>query len=101
MSKKTISFDLGTGGNKAYLYDMKGNLLRDETPIWSDVRAQIETMEFFKTVDSDEWYLTTGNGFPAACYTIFKVMWYRNNAADIFKHVYKILGTKDYINYRL
>jgi xylulokinase len=169
MSKKIISFDLGTGGNKAYLYDLDGNcmasafipyttqypqvgwheqrpldwwnavvestrrlletsgvdksdiiclgisghslgavpvdkdgnLLRDETPIWSDIRAQREVEEFFRKVDPDEWYLATGNGFPAACYTIFKVMWYRNHQPEMWKKVSKILGTKDYINFRL
>lgn len=169
MDKKIISFDLGTGGNKASLYDVDGNciasafvpyateyphvgwheqrpadwwnavvestrklfessgvdkneivclgisghslgaipvdkdgnLLRETTPIWSDIRAQKEVEEFFKNVDSDEWYLTTGNGFPAACYTIFKVMWYRNHEPDMFRKVYKILGTKDYINFKL
>ena len=45
--------------------------------------------------------MTTGNGFPAACYTIFKVMWYRNHEPEMFNKVYKILGTKDYINYKL
>ena len=167
MDKKMISFDLGTGGNKALLYDMDGNclasafvpyttqypqvgwheqrpvdwwnavvestrkllttsevakheiaclgisghslgavpvdsdgnLLRDDTPIWSDIRAQKEVEDYFKTIDPDEWYLTTGNGFPAACYTIFKVMWYKNHEPEIFQQVYKILGTKDYINY--
>jgi len=169
MDKKIISFDLGTGGNKASLYDAEGsclasafvpyttqyprvgwheqrpedwwnavvestrkllqssgvdkndivclgisghslgavpvdkdgNLLRDETPIWSDIRAQKEVEEFFQKIDPDEWYLTTGNGFPAACYTIFKVMWYRNHEPEIFNKVHKILGTKDYINYKL
>lgn len=169
MDKKIISFDLGTGGNKASLYDVdgnclantfvpyttqypqvgwheqrpeewwnavvestrkllessevdkndivclgisghslgavpvdkEGNLLRNETPIWSDIRAQQEVKDFFKKVDPDEWYLSTGNGFPAACYTIFKVMWYRNHEPEMWKKVYKILGTKDYINYKL
>jgi xylulokinase len=169
MNKKIISFDLGTGGNKAVLYDEEGNclasafvpytthypqvgwheqrpldwwnavvestrtllassqvdkndifclgisghslgavpvdingsLLREETPIWSDIRAQKEVAEFFSKVDSDEWYQTTGNGFPAACYTVFKVMWYQRHEPDMWKQVYKILGTKDYINYRL
>jgi xylulokinase len=169
MDKKIISFDLGTGGNKASLYDVEGNclestfvpyptqypqvgwheqrpedwwnavaestrkllkssgvdkndiiclgisghslgavpvdkdgnLLRDETPIWSDIRAQKEAEDFFKKIDPDEWYLTTGNGFPAACYTIFKVMWYRNHEPEMFAKVHKILGTKDYINYKL
>ena len=169
MDERIISFDLGTGGNKASLYDREGNclasafvpyltyypqigwheqhptdwwnaviqstrnlllsdkteidsitalaisghslgavpmdrngrLLREATPIWSDVRADREVSEFFRLIDPDEWYLTTGNGFPAACYSIFKVMWYRNNEPETWKNVYKILGTKDYINYRL
>jgi len=78
-----------------------GSLLRDETPIWSDIRAQQEVEEFFTTIDPVDWYMTTGNGFPAACYTIFKVMWYRNHEASMFRDVEKILGTKDYINYKL
>lgn len=169
MKEKIISFDLGTGGNKAYLYDLEGNclasafvpyathypqvgwheqrpsdwwsavvestrtllsengvdkndilclaisghslgavpvdqagnLLRDQTPIWSDIRAQKEADEFFHTIDVDEWYLATGNGFPAACYTLFKVMWYRNHEPEMWENVYKILGTKDYINFKL
>ena len=169
MDKKIISFDLGTGGNKASLYDVQGNclasafvpyatqypqvgwheqrpadwwqavvestrqllqssqvereaivalaisghslgavpvdragkLLREATPIWSDIRAQQEVEAFFKQVDPDEWYLTTGNGFPAACYTIFKVMWYQRHEPEMWQQVDTILGTKDYINYLL
>ena len=169
MDKKILSFDLGTGGNKAALYDVHGNclastfvpyptfypqvgwheqrpadwwnavvestrlllessgvdkdeivclgisghslgavpvdkdgsLLREQTPIWSDIRAQKEVEDFFLTVDQDEWYLTTGNGFPPACYTIFKVIWYRDHEPEMWKKVHKILGTKDYINFRL
>jgi xylulokinase len=169
MDKKILSFDLGTGGNKASLYDVQGNclastfvpystlypqvgwheqrpadwwnavvestrnllrtsgvdkktivcvgisghslgavpvdkdgnLLREMTPIWSDIRAQKEVEDFFKKIDPDEWYLTTGNGFPAACYTIFKVMWYWKHEPDMFRKIHKILGTKDYINHKL
>ena len=169
VDKKIISFDLGTGGNKASLYDADGNclatafvpyptqyplsgwheqrpadwwnaviestlqlikissvdtkdivclgisghslgavpvskdgiLLRESTPIWSDVRAQQEVDEFFKKVDPEKWYLTTGNGFPAACYTIFKVMWYKKHEPEMWMQVDKILGTKDYINFKL
>lgn len=169
MDKKIIAFDLGTGGNKASLYDIDGvclastfvpyntcypqvgwheqrptdwwnavvkstcsllassgvgkdeiacigisghslgavplskdgTLLREETPIWSDVRAQAEVEAFFKKIDPDEWYLSTGNGFPAACYTIFKVMWYREHEPEMWQKVDKLLGTKDYINFLL
>ncbi len=169
MQKHIISFDLGTGGNKASLYDTEGNclatafvpygthyprvgwheqrpldwweavvastrkllqdsavdvnsiaclgisghslgvvpvdsegnLLRDATPIWSDIRAQEQTEDFFRHVEPTAWYMTTGNGFPAACYTIFKAMWYRDNEPNMFARIHKILGTKDYINFRL
>jgi xylulokinase len=169
VDKKIISFDLGTGGNKASLYDADGNLLatafvpypthypqvgwheqnsaawwnavvesthklletskadpksisalaisghslgavpvdkdgnllRDATPIWSDIRAQEEVEDFFQKIDPDDWYMTTGNGFPAACYTVFKVMWYGKHEPEMWKKVYRILGTKDYINLKL
>ena len=169
MDKKIIAFDLGTGGNKALLYDRAGrclasafvpytthypqvgwheqrpgdwwnavvestrtllqtsatgrdeiaciaisghslgavpvdrdgNLLRDETPIWSDLRAQREAEDFFTRIDPTEWYLATGNGFPAACYTVFKVMWYQRHEPAMWNKVFKILGTKDYINFLL
>ena len=81
--------------------DKNGELLRQTTPIWSDIRAQKESEDFFTGVDSDQWYMTTGNGFPAPCYTVFKIMWYKNNEPEMFKKTYKVLGTKDYINYKL
>lgn len=169
MDKKILSFDLGTGGNKASLYDSEGrclahtfvgydtiypkvgwheqrpedwwnavikstrqliqqsgvdvnsilaigisghslgtvpldadgNLLRETTPIWSDIRAQNEVAEFFNTVEADDWYLKTGNGFPAACYTVFKMMWYKNHEPERWRRVHKVIGTKDYINFKL
>lgn len=81
--------------------DAAGNLLRQFTPIWSDIRAQEEVKDFFERVDPVEWYTITGNGFPAACYTVFKVMWYRRHEPEMFARAAKILGTKDFINFRL
>jgi xylulokinase len=169
MGNRMIAYDLGTGGNKASLYDLDGNclasvfipydtmypragwheqrpedwwdavvlssrkllektgedrknieclaisghslgavpidkngrLLRSAAPIWSDARAQEQARGFFSKVDENEWYMTTGNGFPAALYTVFKIMWYRDNEPDIYRDAFKIIGTKDYINFRL
>jgi xylulokinase len=169
MSKKIIAWDLGTGGNKAALYDADGNcleavfvaypttypnhgwheqrpedwwkavvestrqllqktgidkseidccglsghslgavpvdrdghLLRESTPIWSDSRPVAQTVEFFKKFDELEWYRLTGSGFPPALYAAFKIMWYRDNEPDMFKKIYKVIGTKDYINLKL
>ncbi len=81
--------------------DGKGNLLRETTPIWSDTRTAAQTARFFKEVPYEEWYKTTGNGFPSECYTLFKVMWYRDNEPELFSSVESVLGTKDYINFRL
>ena len=45
--------------------------------------------------------MTTGNGFPAECYSVFKIMWYRDNEPELFSRVHRILGSKDYINLQL
>lgn len=81
--------------------DKELNLLTDTVPIWSDTRAQAEAEEFFNIVDETSWYMTTGNGFPAPCYAIFKMMWYRKHLPDIYSQTYKFIGSKDYINMKL
>jgi xylulokinase len=81
--------------------DKSGKLLRDATPIWSDRRAIKQVGEFFSKADERQWYLTTGNGFPSVCYSVFKLMWYRENEPEMFSKVYKFLGSKDYINLKL
>ena len=81
--------------------DAEGNLLLEQVPIWSDTRAQKQAERFFGTVDKDAWYLTTGNGFPPACYCLFKLMWLKDNEPEIFGKVSKVAGSKDYINFRM
>jgi xylulokinase len=169
MNKKIIAYDLGTGGNKASLYnadgeclsstfysydtlypgsgkheqrpsdwwdsivgstrelieksgvnvdeiaglaisghslgvvpiDHEGNLLRESVPIWSDSRAGEQADRFFEKVDEEQWYMTTGNGFPARLYSVFKILWYQDNEPEVFGKIDKVLGTKDYVNFRL
>lgn len=81
--------------------DRDGNLLRELTPIWSDRRAEEEAADFFTRTDPDAWYKTTGNGFPAPHYSVFKMMWYKNHEPETFQKTALFLGTKDYVNYRL
>lgn len=75
--------------------------LLEQVPIWSDTRAEAEAEEFFRKIDRDEWYLTTGNGFPAPCYSIFKLMWMKKHQPEIFSKTAYVLGSKDYINFLL
>ena len=81
--------------------DKDGKLLRETTPIWSDTRAGRQTAAFFQKTDEKSWYMTTGNGFPAACYSVFKIMWYRDSEPSLFSRVHRIIGSKDYINLKL
>ena len=169
MAKKIIAWDLGTGGNKASLYDLEGNclaaafveystyypkhgwheqkpmdwwnavvestrkllaetnidkndiyacsisghslgsvpmaadgtLLRESTPIWSDTRALAQAEKFFQTYDEEKWYNITGNGFTPAMYSAFKILWYKENEPEMFAKIHKIIGTKDFVNFKL
>lgn len=167
--KKVIAWDLGTGGNKASLYDVDGvciasafvpyhtyycgsgwheqspedwwkavaestrrllfesktdandiyccsisghsmgvvpigkdgRLLRERTPIWSDTRAESQARDFFKVTDETEWYLKTGGGFTPMCYSVFKTKWLQENEPDVFRRIHKVVGTKDYVLFKL
>ena len=81
--------------------DKDGKLLRDRTPIWSDARAVEEAKQVFQRIPEAEWYRMTGNGFPAQLYSSFKLMWFRDHEPEMFKQIAIVLGTKDYINYKL
>lgn len=78
-----------------------GELLLDLTPIWSDTRADKQAEKFFKIINEDEWYITTGNSFARECYPVFKILWYKDNYPEVFDRIDKIIGTKDFINYKL
>ncbi len=81
--------------------DASGALLREWTPIWSDTRAVAQTKVFFGRVDRERWYMTTGNGFPAECYAVFKAMWYRDEEPEMLRKARWLLGSKDWVNLRL
>lgn len=53
-------------------------------------------LTFFEHVSEEQWYLMTGNGFPLALYTVFKIMWLRDNEPEIFPNLVTstdVLGT--------
>ena len=81
--------------------DKDGNMLLQMVPIWSDTRAEAESKEFFESFSEEDWYMRTGNGFPAPCYSIFKLMWMKKNQPQVYEKTWKVLGSKDFINYKL
>lgn len=78
-----------------------GTLLAPTVPIWSDSRAGAQAKAFFEKVPEEEWYMTTGAGFPAALYSLFKIMWYRDNMPELYEATDRFIGTKDYINWKM
>ena len=81
--------------------DKNGNRLLDRVPIWSDIRAEEEARAFFQQISEEQWYMQTGNGFPPACYPIFKLMWMKKHQRETYEKTKVFLGSKDYINFRL
>lgn len=79
----------------------QGELLADQVPIWSDSRAFKQAGQFFQNIGEAGWYMTTGNGFPAHLYAVFKMMWFRDNYPDLYAKTRVFLGTKDYVNFKL
>jgi len=78
-----------------------GTLLTELVPIWSDTRATAQAERFFAEVPYEAWYLTTGNGDPAATYAVMKMMWFRDHYPELYRKTAVFLGSKDYINYLL
>ncbi len=81
--------------------DKEGRLLRESTPIWSDGRATEQVSKVFREYDQDTWYMKTGNGFTPSFYSAFKILWYKDNEPDVYNNIYKVIGTKDYVNFKL
>lgn len=80
--------------------DREGRLLTSQVPIWCDTRASDQVPRFFRELSWESWYMTTGNGDPAETYTILKLMWMKEHQPELFHQIYKILGSKDFVNYR-
>lgn len=91
---------IGVSGHSlgAIPVDAQGNLLVKFMPIWSDARARAQAERFFEKASHKEWYETTGNGFPAELYSLFKIMWYQDNEPEVYEKAAKFIGTKDFVN---
>jgi len=81
--------------------DAQGNLLSERVPIWSDRRAVREAETYFERVAYEPWYQTTGSGDPPEIYAIMKLLWMREHEMERFHQIQTVLGSKDYVNYRL
>jgi len=102
IAETTVSAISLSGQSLAFVpCDAELTPLVDAVPIWSDSRAGEQAAAFFERVPEDEWYLKTGNGFPASLYTVFELAWYAQHHPDVIEGARWFLGSKDWINARL
>lgn len=78
-----------------------GNLVTEYMPIWSDSRAIAQANAFFEKFDYSKWYAITGNGFNPELYSLFKILWYKDNMPEVYENTAYYIGTKDYINFKM
>ena len=81
--------------------DAAGAPLSQSVPIWCDMRASDQIAPFFSKLSYQDWYTVTGNGDPPETYTVLKLMWLKQHKPELFAKTRTILGSKDYVNYRL
>lgn len=81
--------------------DRAGEPVRRITPIWSDPRGGDAARRAFGRIDEAHWYRTTGNGFPAGLYPVFKLGWYADHDPEFLTATKTIVGSKDWLNARL
>ena len=85
--------------NGALIVDAKGVPLRPAI-IWADQRATRQAEHITQTCGDAEIYQLTGNRVSAA-YTLAKLLWIKDNEADLFAQTYKVLQPKDYAAFYL
>lgn len=79
--------------------DKEGNVLTN-TPIWMDTRAADICEELGQKIGEDNIFEVCGNPFKPS-YTTPKVLWYKREMPEVYKHTYKILQSNSYIAFKL
>jgi xylulokinase len=87
-------------GETVILLDRDDRAIRPAM-VWYDSRARKEVEELNKITDNDEFYRITGIQEIATLWSALKILWVKNNEADVYKKIGKVMLVEDYITYRL
>ncbi|NLJ94594.1 MAG: xylulokinase [Clostridiaceae bacterium] len=98
-SEDILAMSFSAQMNACLLVDEDGKPLHD-TLIWADTRAEKQASALTEKLGFDYLYELTGNR-PAANYSLYKLMWLKENQPDIYHTAYKMLQPKDYVSYHL
>ena len=80
--------------------DSNGNPLC-KAIVWMDKRAEKETQEIVNKIGLEKIFEITGQPDLNAVYMPPKLMWIRNNLAEVYGKTFKILCLEDYILFKL
>lgn len=82
--------------------DREGQLIYKHIPIYADLRAHNEVKNIIDRLGGyKRYYEITGGGQILEQYSLFKMMWMKENDPENFKSVFKFVNTLDYIIYKL
>jgi len=83
----------------AIAIDKAGNVLTN-TPIWMDTRTQYICDRLNAEIGAESIFHLCGNPLQPT-YTTAKILWYKEQMPQIYKHTDKILSSNGFIAYRL
>ena len=86
-------------GWAAVAADSEGNPLC-RTPIWTDTRSVAQCDEMRSVMSDGEWFEICKNPIQPG-YSLPKVLWYKENAPDVFSKAVYILQSNSFIGMRL
>ncbi len=100
IDKKAISAVCFTGQMQSVTcINKSGEVLRNSI-IYCDQRSEKQALEVVEKVGAKEGYEKTGHRMSPV-FAGPKIMWIKENQPDIYKEIYKVLNTKDYLAYML
>jgi xylulokinase len=82
------------------LLDQSGVPVVDYAPLWNDKRTRAVLDQFLQKHDQEKLLPVTGN--PAAtAWPAFKLLWFKQEHPEVYRHTAAVLIVKDFINFKL
>ncbi|OQA18700.1 MAG: Xylulose kinase [Chloroflexi bacterium ADurb.Bin360] len=81
------------------LLDAQGEVLRPAI-LWNDQRTQAQCDEIHRRIGRERFIQITGN-VALTGFTAPKILWVKENEADLYARAARVLLPKDYVRYRL
>lgn len=97
--EKIAGIGIDGQGWAALPVDITGKPLHNAI-IWMDRRSSKQCAEVIEKIGSDRILEVSGNSFDAT-YTTPKILWLKENKADIYENTYKFLQSNSYIAFKL